>query len=143
MKLVMKTLTNIDLAIDHTAKKFIKHEIVHVTFATSDGELASREGINRYHAGDALITSESGERWCVSRDRFELKYEAVAENKFRAKPVSVLAKQMLEPFSISRSAGGDVLQGAAQDWLLQYAAGDYGIVENARFVRVYRPSAIS
>ena len=143
MKLVMKTLTNIDLAIDHTAKKFIKHEIVHVTFATSDGELASREGINRYHAGDALITSESGERWCVSRDRFELKYEAVAENKFRAKPVSVLAKQMLEPFSISRSAGGDVLQGAAQDWLLQYAPGDYGIVENARFVRVYRPSAIS
>lgn len=139
----MKTLTNIDLATDHAAKKFIKHEIVHVAFATTDGELTSREGINRYHAGDALITSESGERWCVSRDRFELKYEAVAEGRFRAKPVSVLAKQMLEPFSISRSAGGDVLQGATQDWLLQYAPGDYGIVENARFERVYRPFTTS
>lgn len=134
----MKTLTNINLATDHTAKKFVKHEIVHVTFATTDGELISREGINRYLVGDALITSESGERWCVSRDRFEVKYELIAEGKFRAKPVSVLAKQMLEPFSISRSAGGDVLQGVAQDWLLQYAPGDYGIVENARFVRVYR-----
>jgi PGDYG protein len=134
----MKTLSNIDLATDRAAKKFVKHEIVHVAFATDDGELTSREGINRYHARDALITSESGERWCVSRDRFELKYELVAEGKFRARPVSVLAKQMLEPFSISRSAGGDVLQGAAQDWLLQYAPDDYGIVENARFVRVYR-----
>jgi PGDYG protein len=138
MKSVMKTLTNIDLTTDHAAKKFVKHEIVHVTFATTSGELTSREGINRYRAGDALITSESGERWCVSRDRFELKYEQIAEHKFRAKPVSVLAKQMLEPFAISRSAGGDVLQGAAQDWLLQYAPGDYGIVENARFARVYR-----
>jgi hypothetical protein len=134
----MKTLTNIDLATDGSANKFVKHEIVRVTFATTAGELTSREGINRYHAGDALITSESGERWCVSRDRFELKYEPVAKGKFRAKPVSVLAKQMLEPFSILRSAGGDVLQGVAQDWLLQYAPGDYGIVENARFVRVYR-----
>lgn len=137
----MKTLTDIDLATDHAAKKFIKHEIVHVTFAMTDGELTSREGINRYRAGDALITSESNERWCVSRDRFELKYEPIAEGTFRAKPVSVLAKQMLEPFSISRSAGGDVLQGAAQDWLLQYAPGDYGVVEDARFQRVYRASA--
>jgi PGDYG protein len=139
----MKTLTNIDLTADHAAKKFIKHEIVHVAFAATDGELTSREGINLYYVGDALITSESGERWCVSRDRFELKYEAVAEDKFRAKPVPVLAKQMLEPFAISRSAGGDVLQGVAQDWLVQYAPGDYGIVENARFVRVYRPFATS
>jgi PGDYG protein len=138
MNPVMKTLIKIDLATDHAAKKFIKHEVVQVTFATAKGELTSREGINRYHAGDALITSESGERWCVSRDRFELKYEPIAEGKFRAKPVSVLAKQMLEPFSISRCTGGDVLQGVAQDWLLQYAPGDYGIVENARFVRVYR-----
>jgi hypothetical protein len=134
----MKILDNIDLATDHAAKKFVKHEIVHVTFATSEGELTSREGINRYHAGDALISSESGECWCVSLDRFELKYEPITDGKFRAKPVSVLAKQMLEPFSLSRSAGGDVLQGAAQDWLLQYAPGDYGIVENARFMRVYR-----
>ena len=50
----------------------------------------------------------------------------------------VLAKQMRERFSIARSAGGDVLRGEAGDWLLQYAPGDYGIAEDARFRRVYR-----
>ena len=87
-----------------------------------------------------MITSETGEQWCVSRDRFELKYEFVAADKFRAKPVPVLAVQISVAFTISRSAGGDVLQGAPFDWLLQYAPGDYGIVENARFVKVYQPS---
>jgi len=62
----------------------------------------------------------------------------VVANQFRAKRVPVLARQMHEPFMISRRAGGDVLEGAAFDWLLQYAPGDYGIVENARFSRVYR-----
>ena len=38
-----------------------------------------------------------------------------------------------------RAHGGDLLRGAALDWLLQYAPGDYGIVENARFQAVYRP----
>lgn len=33
---------------------------------------------------------------------------------------------------------GDVLNGVAHDWVLQYAPGDYGVVENARFLRVYR-----
>ena len=134
----MKTLTHIDLTKDHAAKTFVKHETVHVQFAETDGELTSREGINRYRAGDALITSESGEKWCVSRDRFELKYEAIASDKFRAKPLPVLAVQILEAFTISRSAGGDVLQGAPLDWLLQYAPGDYGVIENARFMKVYR-----
>ncbi len=134
----MKTLTHIDLSKDPAAKTFVKHETVHVQFAEVDGELTSREGVNRYRAGDALITSESGEKWCVSRDRFELKYESIASDKFRAKPLPVLAVQMLEAFTISRSEGGDVLQGAPLDWLLQYAPGDYGVIENARFVKVYR-----
>jgi hypothetical protein len=45
---------------------------------------------------------------------------------------------MDQPFSIARCAGGDLLTGEANDWLLQYAPGDYGVVENARFQRVYR-----
>ncbi len=134
----MKTFANIDLTQDHAAKMFVKNETVYVTFAVQDGELLSREGINRFRASDALIASESGERWCVSRDRFDLKYELVVANQFRAKHIPVLARQMQEPFTISRRAGGDVLEGAALDWLLQYAPGDYGIVENARFLRVYR-----
>jgi hypothetical protein len=44
-------------------------------------------------------------------------------------------------FSVARSAGGDVLRGAAGDWLVQYAPGDYGVVARARFDRVYRVTA--
>jgi hypothetical protein len=92
----------------------------------------------------------------VSRERFDLKYEPVAsgipdvsgipgvpgvpgiDGPHRAKPLPVLAKQLAEPFTIAREAGGDLLKGLAHDWVMQYAPGDYGVVENARFQQVYR-----
>jgi hypothetical protein len=33
-----------------------------------------------------------------------------------------------------------VLTGKPGDWLMQYAPGDYGITERARFEAVYRPA---
>jgi len=132
-----------DLASNAMAAQYIKDEIVDVVFANQDGSLQSREGINHYRAGDALITGSTGDRWTVSRGRFDAKYEAVGANaeeprRYRAKPVKVWARQMESPFTIARRAGGDVLAGLADDWVLQYAPGDYGVVENARFQRVYR-----
>jgi hypothetical protein len=141
----MLELKNIDLTRDASATPYVKHEIVEVVFAAVAGALVSREGLNRYHAGDALVTGSTGDRWSVSRGRFDAKYLPVAplchgdDGRYQARPVPVLAKQMSEGFSLERSAGGDVLRGAAQDWLLQYAPGDYGIVEKARFEAVYRP----
>ena len=151
----MLKLADIDLATDPAARRYVKHEQVDVVFAKADGELISREGPNRYQAGDALITGSTGDRrecnadrWSVSRGRFDEKYEPVAplpagaDGRYQARPIPVLARQMAEPFTIARRAGGDRLRGEAQDWLLQYAPGDYGIVENARFARVYRQLAI-
>lgn len=141
----MIQLDNIDLRTDATARSFIKDEIVQVTFAKTHGELISREGPNTFDAGDALITGSTGDRWSVSRMRFELKYQPLATGRmgedgpYRSRPVPVLGKQMHEAFSIPRCAGGDVLKGLVNDWLLQYAPGDYGVVENARFQEVYRP----
>jgi len=141
----MLELKNIDLTSDTSASLFVKHEVVEVIFARSGGELISREGPNRFQAGDALITGSTGDRWSVSRDRFDARYIPVATGqigyvgRYQARPMQVLAKQMAEAFSLARSSGGDVLQGLAHDWLLQYAPGDFGIVENARFQRVYRP----
>jgi hypothetical protein len=133
-----------ELRNDPQAAVYVKDEVVQVTFATATGELLSGEGLNRYAVGDALITSGAGERWSVSRDRFEAKYEAVAptlagsDGSYRAKPVPVLAKQINEPFTLARSKGGDVLTGNAGDWVLQYAPGDYGVIVRERFERVYR-----
>lgn len=115
-----------------------------VEFAAQSGSLVSAVGPNRYVTGDALITGSTGDRWCVSRDRFDVKYEPLpptprgASGLYRNHPVTVLAKRMESAFMVSRTAGGDVLRGAPGDWLLQYAPGDFGVVARARFERVYR-----
>lgn len=143
----MLELKNIDLASDASAALFVKDEVVEVVFAKAAGELVSREGPNRFQAGDALITGSTGDRWSVSRSRFDAKYLPVApvvageDGHYRSRPVPVLARQMAQAFTLARSSGGDVLQGRAHDWVLQYAPGDFGVVEEARFRKVYRPLA--
>jgi PGDYG protein len=141
----MLTLTYIDLTSDPQAAPHIKNEVVQVRFAEMEGELMSREGPNRYTTGDALITGSTGDQWCVSRNRFDQKYSPVSPlehgiaGQYRNCPLPVLAKQMLQAFTAARSTGGDILSGAAGDWLVQYAPGDYGVVESTRFKSVYRP----
>ena len=143
----MLELRNLDLACDPLAARYVKTEVVMVTFARQAGELISLEGPNRYAAGDALITGSTGSRWSVSRTRFDAKYVAVApasegkDGHYAARPIPVLAKQIAEPFTAARSAGGDVLRGTAGDWLLQYAPGDYGVAEQNRFAQIYRNMA--
>jgi PGDYG protein len=137
-------LTHIDLERDPQARQYLKNEIVAVVFAKQAGEIASREGANRYAIGDALITGSTGDRWSVSRDRFDAKYlphpplQHGHDGDYRNKPIPVYAKQMHAAFSLERTAGGDVIHGKAGDWVMQYAPGDYGIVENAKFAKVYR-----
>jgi PGDYG protein len=139
----MLHLQNLDLRNDADSAYYLKNEIVAVEFAKTAGELMSREGPNRYLPNDAIVTGSTGDRWCVSRDRFDAKYEALAPTKFgeagayRNKPIPVLAKRMDEAFSLARSNGGDVLRGTAGDWVLQYGPGDYGVVESSRFQKVY------
>jgi hypothetical protein len=134
-------LTAIDLRSDPEARPYVKHEVVSVRFAATDGEITSSVGVNRYRAGDALITGSNGDTWSVSRDRFDLRYEQTeAQHGYRARRIVVLAKQISETFSIQRTSGGDLLRGAAGDWLMQYAPGDFGIVDAARFASVYRPA---
>ncbi|MBS0578137.1 MAG: PGDYG domain-containing protein [Proteobacteria bacterium] len=133
-----------DLRTDPQARRATKDETVQVEFAASDGSLTSAVGPNHYRAGDALITGSTGDRWCVSRERFDAKYLPVlpgrpgANGPYRNRPAAVLAKQMHQAFSVAREAGGDVLHGVAGDWLVEYAPGDHGIVDRARFARVYR-----
>jgi hypothetical protein len=140
----MLALENPDLAADPAARTVVKDEVVEVEFAAVAGVLASAVGPNHYAAGDALLTGSTGDRWCVSRDRFDAKYLPEAptahgqRGNYRNRPVAVLAKQMPAAFSVARSAGGDVLHGIAGDWLVQYAPGDHGIVDRLRFERVYR-----
>jgi hypothetical protein len=137
-------LNNPDLGADPAAQRAVKDETVSVEFAVCADALVSAVGLNRYLAGDALITGSTGDRWCVSRERFNAKYDPLPgtvrgeAGRYRNLPVTVLVKRMDVPFSVARAAGGDVLRGDVGDWLVQYAPGDHGIVERTRFERVYR-----
>ncbi len=137
-------LTSIDLSTDPEARLAVKDEFVEVEFAPAAGELASAVGTNAFCAGDAILRGSTGDRWCVSRDRFDAKYLPASgfgpgeAGRYRNRPLDVFAKRMPVAFTVSRSAGGDVLAGAAGDWLVQYAPGDHGIVTAARFAAVYR-----
>ena len=143
----MPTLQHVDLRTDPAARPFVKDETVHVDFAPQAGELMSLEGPIRYAPGDALISGSAGHRWVVSRERCiggdVLCIETLAQGQagaYRNRPSVVLAKQMREAFSMARSEAGDVLHGQAGDWVLQYAPGDYGVVQARRFAKVYRPA---
>ena len=124
--------------------RIVKDEVVSVEFALQAGALASAVGLNRYARGDALLTGSTGDRWCVSRDRFDAKYRAEAPTvpgqagRYRNVPVPVPAKRIPVAFTVVRSSGGDLLQGEPGDWLLEYAPGDYGVVARARFDSVYK-----
>lgn len=141
----MIELTQVDLRTDPAAQRVVKDETVTVEFATEPGELMSLEGPNRYAVGDAIISGATGERWVVSRERFDPKYRpsdnGLAHGEpgaYRNIPSPVLARRMDESFTLLRSAGGDRLAGAAGDWVMQYAPGDYGVVKAERFAKVYR-----
>ena len=141
---MLRHLENPDLSSDRDACWAVKDEVVWVEFAAAPGVLETPVGLNRYAAGDAVLTGSTGDRWCVSRDRFDAKYQPVAPvrpneaGRYRNRPAKVLAKRMAVAFSVKRSAGGDLLTGNAGDWLVQYAPGDHGIVAAARFDCVYR-----
>jgi hypothetical protein len=142
--LQMLQIENLDLAADFGACWVIKNEIVQVEFAASAGTLASAVGPNEYRPGDALLTGSTGDRWCVSRQRFDAKYMPLKPSRhgqsgrYRNRPIKVRAKRMAVPFRVARSAGGDWLHGEPGDWLLEYAPGDHGVVAAARFASVYR-----
>lgn len=134
----------LDLRSEPSARTYLKHEVVTVCFAQAPGAIQSREGLNHYAPGDALITGSTGDHWSVSRDRFDAKYQEEPgtthgqDGRYRNKPLPVLAVQQAATFVVERSAGGDIIHGQAGDWLMQYAPGDHGIVENAKFQSVYR-----
>src|ERR1700722_19677288 len=97
-------LDNPNLAADPDACWVVKDELVEVEFAARAGDLASAVGMNHFETGDALVTGSTGDRWCVSRARFDAKYEPEPSTlpgqngSYRNRPVAVLAKRLTAPF---------------------------------------------
>jgi hypothetical protein len=117
-----------------------------VVFATADGVCETLEGPVWYCAGDAILTGIRGEKWPVKRDLFLASYEPVPptvaeDDGIYCKLLSeALALRLDRPVLVPVGWQDDPLQGRLGDWLLRYADGSYGVVQDEIFRKSYQPA---
>jgi PGDYG protein len=117
---------------------------VSVSFAKAAGELQTLEGLVAYQSGDAIVTASTGESWPVSFASFNERYRPDdgvvmgADGRYFKRPASVMALRLDQPIKVPVGFAGNLLQGSVGDWLVQYAAGNFGIVRADLFAHTYR-----
>ncbi|HEY4214598.1 MAG TPA: PGDYG domain-containing protein [Steroidobacteraceae bacterium] len=116
---------------------------VAVEFTTADRAIDTPEGSIRARAGDAIVTGTLGERWCVSRERFQRKYQPVAPTtmdsagRYISIPTRVIAARPIGPFEVVLADGQSVLHGRSGDWVVDYGDGSLGVVAANVFAATY------
>ena len=133
-------------ALDSESSKVFARKLpqeVKVEFATNDQVVQTPEGAIQARTGDAMVTGTFGERWCVSRERFQQKYQPVApttmgaSGRYISVPMRVTAARLNEPFDVVLTDGQSVLHGRAGDWLVDYGDGSLGVVAANVFAATY------
>jgi hypothetical protein len=119
---------------------------VQVEFAAEDGVCKTLEGEVRFRAGDALLTGGQGDQWPVRRHLFLSSYDPVPPTRrgdngaYRKLPAIAHALRLTAPTDVSVSWQNDPLHGQAGDWLIRYADGSHGIVQDSIFRDTYAPA---
>ena len=136
-----------DLTTDRRALLVCKSpEPVPVAFAIEAGVCETLEGPVRYRAGDAILTGIRREQWPVGRDSFLASYEAVpptvagTDGLYRKAPSVTRALRLERVVRVPVGWQGDPLRGRPGDWLLRYADGSLGVVQDAIFRASYVPA---
>jgi hypothetical protein len=136
-----------ELAADPDALRVSKKPIpVRVAFAVEDGVCETLEGPVRFRTGDAILTGVQGERWPVRRDAFLSSYEPVPpvrtgeDGPYRKTPSVTFALRLAQQRDVPVNWQNDPLRGRVGDWLLHYADGSYGVVQDAIFRESYDPA---
>ncbi|PKY10769.1 hypothetical protein B1757_07345 [Acidithiobacillus marinus] len=111
---------------------------VQVEFAENDGSLQTREGPVTYRRGDAILTGVEGERWPVSRKRFEATYQpSETSGVYSKKPAIVWAYVAPSPLDVALPDDRGHLHAAPGDVIVQYAPGDQAVVGASIFAQTY------
>lgn len=127
---------------DTVAARKREHD-VDVRFADQTGVIQTHEGAVQVRSGDAIVTGTRGDRWRVSRARFDAKYRAQPDTAlgesggYTSRPYRVLARPMHESFEVWLADGVSRLSGKPGDWLVDYGDGSLGIVSGAAFADTY------
>jgi hypothetical protein len=120
-----------------TLKVYKKSVALDFKFAEEDQVVETAEGQVPCKTGDAVLTGTRGERWPISRAKFESTYDFDSETGTCWKKMhKTLALRMESQFTVKDSRG-DPLNGNPGDWLVQYSRGDFGIVKGEIFGETY------
>ena len=139
-----RDMTGEDFSLLKGACRVVKRgDPLRVVFAEAAGSLETLEGVVSYAKGDAILEGPAGDRWPVSRDVFNRRYrpceETIAgrEGLYRPEQEPSWAVQMQEAFAVGLPNDKGTLRGRTGDWLVQYAPGEYGIVDGKIFLKTY------
>lgn len=137
-----------DLAADPRALRVCKKpDPLRADFAVSGGVCDTLEGPVHFQAGDAILTGTRGERWPVGRGQFLASYEPVPPTRagengaYRKAPSIAYALRLDRAREVPVGWQNDPLHGRPGDWLLQYADGSYGVVQDSIFRESYAPAS--
>lgn len=138
------TRWTLDLQRHKEAQRAFKLPVVHdVQFADSNGICQTLEGPVPYVKGDAIMTGLAGEHWPIAIDYFLTTYEPVpptqtgSHGQYRKRKIIVWVMELKMAATVELSSGA-TLSGVAGDWLVQYEAGSFGIVEKKVFSMTYQ-----
>ncbi|MBV8125154.1 MAG: hypothetical protein JOY60_04325 [Burkholderiaceae bacterium] len=127
----------------HTRHARKKEFLVTVSFVPTAGSVQTLEGLVQMAAGDALVTGQVGERWCVPQAAFDRRYRPAhgqasgQDGRYLSRAVEVSALQMPTPFTVLLSDGLSRLHGQGGDWLVDYRDDQLGVVANEIFLQTY------
>jgi hypothetical protein len=119
---------------------------VEAEFAAADGVCETMEGPVRFRAGDAILTGPRGEHWPVQRDLFLASYDPIPptgigeDGRYRKAPSVACAQRLDRSCEVPVGWQNDPLHARPGDWLLQFADGSHGVVQDETFRETYGPA---
>ncbi len=119
---------------------------LHIVFAAQTGVIQTLEGPVSHQVGDAIVTGTAGERWPISRERFERTYRPAdqmgrmgRDGWFVKEPVVVQAVRAQADARVSLGGERGTLAAQGGDWILTGPAGDSWVVADGIFQQMYEP----
>ncbi|MFK4442787.1 hypothetical protein ABH944_002897 [Caballeronia udeis] len=120
------------------------HVVVTVEFSTETSVIQTLEGPVVCNPGDAIITGAAGERWPVSKERFDETYHALeagaagAPMRYKKRHRRVHAVRLKEPLEVTLTGGRGLLHGEPGAWCVWYGPEDAAIVRHDIFLTTYQ-----
>ena len=109
---------------------------IHYDTATDSGTIDTLEGPVRYEAGHKIITGPKGEKYPVSPESFEDKYDIEDEHTATPKKIVKYAK-LADHDGVLHTSWGNLEYTKGNDVIVRHGEGDYGVVKKDIFQQTY------